>query len=223
MTELLSRFDAALTGVFSQPIVQLGLRAIGLYLVVLWLASAVWAYRDMRHRTESEIASYLAAGLIIAATPLFFPLAIVVYRIVRPPETLTEAWERRLSASAIEAQAEALQGCYGCGRRVDPEWLVCPNCGTKLHRVCADCGQMIDLDWIVCAWCGHELERPRGIPLEAPIPDALPAGRTLAPVPMGAGALATASSLGGAGAVPSQGAAGRSSRHPATTSGVGAR
>jgi len=220
MTELLSRFDAALSDVFNQPIVQLGLRAIGLYLVVLWLASAVWAYRDMRHRAESEVASYLAAGLIIGATPLFFPLAIVVYRIVRPPETLTEAWERHLSASAIEAEADALQGCYACGRRVDQEWLVCPTCGAKLHRVCADCGQLIDLDWIVCAWCGHEIERPGGVPLEAPLPEALPAGRPLAPVPMGAGTLATASSLGGAGAIPGQVAERRASP---TTSGVGAR
>jgi RNA polymerase subunit RPABC4/transcription elongation factor Spt4 len=221
MTELLSRFDAALSDVFSQPIVQLGLRAIGLYLVVLWLASAVWAYRDMRHRTESEVASYFAAALIVAATPLFFPLAIVVYRIVRPPETLTEAWERRLSASAIQAQAEALQGCYGCSRRVDPEWLVCPSCGTKLHRVCADCGQMIDLDWVVCAWCGHELERPKAIPLDAPVPEALP-GRMRAPVPMGAGTLAAASSLGG-GAIPGQGSPAGGSRPAPSTSGVGAR
>jgi RNA polymerase subunit RPABC4/transcription elongation factor Spt4 len=223
MTELLSRFDAALGDIFNQPIVQLGLRAIGLYLVVLWLASAVWAYRDMRHRAESEIASYLAAGLIVAATPLFFPLAIVVYRIVRPPETLTETWERRLSASAIEAEADALQGCYACGRRIDLEWLVCPTCGTKLHRVCADCGQLIDLDWVVCAWCGHELDRPGGRPLEAPIPEALPAGGGLAPVPMGAGALATASSMGGAGAIPSQSAGRGSSRQSPSTSGLGAR
>jgi RNA polymerase subunit RPABC4/transcription elongation factor Spt4 len=223
MTELLSRFDAALGDVFNQPVVQLGLRAIGLYLVVLWLASAVWAYRDMRHRAESEVASYLAAGLIVAATPVFFPLAIVVYRIVRPPETLTEAWDRRLDASALEAEADALQGCYSCGRRTDREWLVCPTCGAKLHRVCADCGQLIDLDWIVCAWCGHEIERPGGLPLEAPIPETLSAGRPLAPVPMGAGTLATAASLGATAAVPGEASPRPSSGRSPSTSGVGAR
>ena len=118
--------------IFSSPIVQLGIKAVGLYLVVLWLAAAVWAYRDMRNRSEMELVAYLAAALVVAFTPLFFPLAIVVYRIVRPPETLAEAWERRLSGSALEAQAEALQGCRTCGRRIDAEWLVCPGCGTRM-------------------------------------------------------------------------------------------
>jgi hypothetical protein len=182
MTELMSRFDGALADIFGQPIVQLGLKAVGLYLVVLWLAAAVWAYRDMRNRSEMELAAYLAAALIVGFTPLFFPLAIVVYRIVRPPETLAEAWERRLSGSALEAQAEALQGCCTCGRRIDAEWLICPDCGTKLHRLCAECGRLIELDWLLCAWCGHELERRAASPLEGPTPQPAPLGRPLAPV-----------------------------------------
>ena len=64
MTDLMSRFDAALGDIFSSPIVQLGIKAVGLYLVVLWLAAAVWAYRDMRNRSEMELVAYLAAALV---------------------------------------------------------------------------------------------------------------------------------------------------------------
>jgi len=218
MTDLMSRFDAALGDIFSSPIVQLGIKAVGLYLVVLWLAAAVWAYRDMRNRSEMELVAYLAAVLVVAFTPLFFPLAIVVYRIVRPPETLAEAWERRLSGSALEAQAEALQGCRTCGRRIDAEWLVCPGCGTKLHRLCAECGQLIELDWLLCAWCGHELERRPATPLEGPSPQPAPLGRPLAPVGIEVSTTSAAMS-----ALPSTPGPGRGAERAASASGAGAR
>ena len=43
-----------------------------IYLVLIWLGSAFWSYRDMRLRTSSAIAPYVAAVTIIIFTPVFF-------------------------------------------------------------------------------------------------------------------------------------------------------
>jgi RNA polymerase subunit RPABC4/transcription elongation factor Spt4 len=151
--QILKNFGDTVQGILDSPFVQVGIRAIALYVVLLWLGSAFWAFRDASRRTHNLFAPYAAGALIILATPLFFPFALILYAIVRPGETLLEAWERRM---AEEAAAEAVPLCFGCGRRTDPEWLACPSCGQRLHHRCAACGRLMGLDWNLCAWCGSE-------------------------------------------------------------------
>ena len=52
----------AIDGIVNNPIVQLGVRAVLVYVVLIWLASAWWAFRDMQHRTSNPIAPFLAAN-----------------------------------------------------------------------------------------------------------------------------------------------------------------
>jgi predicted RNA-binding Zn-ribbon protein involved in translation (DUF1610 family) len=151
--QLLAQFGTSVQGVLDAPAVQFALRAAALYLVLLWLGSAFWAFRDASHRTHNLLVPYVAGAVVVLATPVFFPFALVLYLIVRPGETLVEAWDRRM---AEEAAAEAVPLCAGCGRRTDPEWLACPSCGHVLHHRCATCGRLMALDWNVCAWCGTE-------------------------------------------------------------------
>src|SRR5438874_12810483 len=91
---------------FNSSFVQFSLKAIAIYFVVLWLAAAYWSFRDLQSRTDNPIAPYLAAALIVVATPLLFPFAIVVYRIVRPHERLGEVYERNLAEEALLAEVE---------------------------------------------------------------------------------------------------------------------
>lgn len=153
MEQLLSQFGSSVQGILDSTPVQVTLRAIALYVVLLWLGAAFWAFRDASHRTHNLLAPYAAGALVILATPLLFPFALILYAIVRPNETLVEAWERRL---AEEAAAEAVPLCPTCGRRADPDWLACPSCGQRLHHRCASCGRLMGLDWSLCAWCGAE-------------------------------------------------------------------
>ncbi len=157
MDQLLSQFGQEVQQVVDSPAVQFALRAAVLYLVLLWLGSAFWAFRDAGNRSRNLLAPYLAGALVVLATPLFFPLALVLYLIVRPGETLDEVWERRLTE---EAAAETVSHCAACGRRTDREWLACPTCGAALHHRCVACGRLMDLDWNLCAWCGSEPARP---------------------------------------------------------------
>lgn len=153
MDQIVKSFTDSLQGILDSPFVQVAIRAVALYIVLLWLGSAFWAFRDASRRTHNLFAPYAAGALVILASPLFFPFALILYAIVRPGETLVDAWERRM---AEEAAAEAVPLCAGCGRRTDPDWLACPSCGQRLHRRCAACGRLMGLEWNLCAWCGSE-------------------------------------------------------------------
>jgi RNA polymerase subunit RPABC4/transcription elongation factor Spt4 len=160
MEDILDTIGSTIGGFFENPIVQLAIQLIGVYVVILWLAAAYWAYRDMQLRTENPILPYLAAALIVLFTPVFFVFGIVVYRIVRPQERIGEVYERNLAEEALLAEVEAVKSCPGCTRRVNDEWIICPSCRTRLNRVCPSCGRLVGLDWSLCAWCGKDFERP---------------------------------------------------------------
>ena len=147
-------------GFLENPVVQLASQLIVIYVVLLWLGTAYWAFRDMQARTENPILPYFAAALIIFFTPLLFIFAVVLYLIVRPRETLAEVYERSLAEESLLAEVEKNELCPVCRDRVDADWLVCPNCRTRLHRVCPSCNRLAEPSWPLCAFCGREFERP---------------------------------------------------------------
>jgi RNA polymerase subunit RPABC4/transcription elongation factor Spt4 len=155
---------------FSSAIVQLVLYSTVLYLFVVWLAAAYWAFRDMHDRTENPVLPYLASGLILIATPFLFIFGVVVYRVIRPAERLGDVYERNLAEEALLAEVETIRTCRGCDRRVDDGWIICPWCRTRLNRVCPNCERLVGLDWTLCAWCGNDFERP--VLADRPLADA---------------------------------------------------
>jgi RNA polymerase subunit RPABC4/transcription elongation factor Spt4 len=160
MDQIFGEIGTALAGFIGSPIVQIALQAIAVYLIILWLAGAYWAFRDTQQRTENPILPYVAASFIIVFTPIFFPLAIFVYKIIRPHEKIGEVYERNLAEEALLAEVEAIKSCPTCARRVNDEWIICPTCRTRLNRVCPNCSRLVGLDWSLCAWCGKDFERP---------------------------------------------------------------
>src|SRR5918994_5356334 len=146
-------------GFLGNPIVQLASQLIVIYVVLLWLGTAYWAFRDMQARTENPILPYFAAALIIFFTPLLFVFAVVLYLIVRPRETLAEVYERSLAEESLLAEVEKNELCPVCRDRVDAEWLVCPNCRPRLHRVCPSCNRLAEPNWPLCAFCGTDFGR----------------------------------------------------------------
>src|SRR4051795_6519409 len=183
MDQILGEVGKALAGFFGSPVVQFVGYSIVAYLVVLWLASAYWVFRDMQQRTENAILPYLAASLVIVFLPVF-PLAIFVYKIIRPHEKIGEVYERNLAEEALLAEVEAIKSCPTCARRVNEEWIICPTCRTRLNRVCPNCSRLVGLDWSLCAWCGRDFERavpgfeaiapPRQAPAPTPEPSFTP-------------------------------------------------
>ena len=160
MQQILDPIAQFFQGLLGNPTIQLGFQLIGVYVIVLWLATAYWAYRDLTHRTANPVLPYLAAALIIVFTPVFFAFATIAYKIVRPSETLGEANERALAEESMLVDVEAQAHCANCQRRVERDWIICPTCRNRLRRVCPNCSRMVELDWTLCAWCGKDFERP---------------------------------------------------------------
>jgi RNA polymerase subunit RPABC4/transcription elongation factor Spt4 len=175
MDQILAQIGQTIGDFFSNPVIQFTLQLIGLYLVVLWLATAYWAFRDIQQRSANPLLPYLVAAGIILFTPAFFVFAVWVYKIVRPHEKIGEVWERNLAEEALLAEVEAIHHCPTCERRVNEEWIICPTCRTRLNRVCPNCSRLVGLDWSLCAWCGKDFER-REVGAAATI-ETLPSGR----------------------------------------------
>ena len=161
---MLENIDKALgdsiNSILGNQYVQWAIQAIVVYIILVWLLTAFWAFRDMQHRTTNPVAPYLAAGLIIAFTPFLFLFAVLLYRIIRPRETISESNERALAEEAILADIESRPHCANCSRAVQEEWIICPSCRNRLRRVCPNCCRLVELDWSLCAWCGKDFERP---------------------------------------------------------------
>ncbi len=149
---------------FANSIVQMALYALFAYMILMWMVAAYWAFRDMRDRSENPVLPFLATALIVLFLPFFFPLGVVLYRVIRPPERLGDVYERNLAQEALLSEVEAVKCCPGCDRRINADWIICPWCRSRLHRVCPNCERLVELDWSLCAWCGREFERPAETP-----------------------------------------------------------
>ncbi len=168
--DFLSGIGDAIGEFFASPLVQLAIQAIAVYFVLLWLAAAFWAFRDMQLRTANPILPYLAAVLIIILTPIFFIAGVIVYRIVRPQERIGEAYERGLAEEALLAEIESIEHCPTCHRKINDEWIICPTCRSRLKRVCPNCSRLVGTDWSLCAWCGRDFERREPVMAVGPMP-----------------------------------------------------
>lgn len=123
----------------------------GALLAALWLSLIIWTFRDMRLRSRDPFAQLLAA-LVVAALPA---VGILIYWILRPPETLAEAYERALEEEALLQEIEERPACPGCSRTVEPRWILCPHCHTRLRKRCPDCQELLELQWNLCPHCGN--------------------------------------------------------------------
>jgi RNA polymerase subunit RPABC4/transcription elongation factor Spt4 len=118
-------------------------------LVVFWLAMGVWTYRDMRARSRDALAQIFMALLVLV---LNLP-GLLAYLLLRPRETLSEAYERSLEEEALLQEIEQKPTCPGCKQRVQDDWQACPHCHTRLKRPCSRCGRMLELSWDLCPHC----------------------------------------------------------------------
>lgn len=122
----------------------------GAFIAALWFSLVIWTYRDVRSRARDPLARILA---VMVVALLFLP-GIVVYLILRPQRTLEQEYQNTLEEEALLQSIEDAPLCPGCGRRVKENWVVCPNCHTRLRKNCHQCGKLIELPWNLCPYCG---------------------------------------------------------------------
>ena len=126
-----------------------GLLAL-VYLVLLWAASVLWVYRDVRTRSEDA-----PTHLVAVAIAVIFPLVgLPIYFVLRPGETFIEAYDRRLEQDALLSELHAVHACPNCRRPVQDEFSLCAYCGTALKQPCGQCGRPLLTLWHNCPYCG---------------------------------------------------------------------
>jgi hypothetical protein len=136
---------------------------LGAFLAALWLSMVIWTFRDIRARSRDVFAQILAT-LVVAVLTL---PGLIIYVMVRPRETLAEAYERSLEEEALLQSIDERESCPGCGQRTDENWIICPYCQTRLKKHCHHCGQTLNLNWTVCPYCGTS-DRPVSMISSAP-------------------------------------------------------
>ncbi len=142
-------------------VVQIILAFVGAMTAGLWLALIIWTFRDMRSRSRDVFAQILAALLVAV---LFLP-GMVIYLVLRPKETLAEAYERSLEEEALLQGIEETLVCPGCAMRVQADFVVCPACHTKLKKSCQGCGRALNMRWSICPYCATPALG--GVPVQA--------------------------------------------------------
>lgn len=154
-------------------LLQLIIACLGAYIVAFTASLVMWTFRDIRSRSR-DIFAQLLATLMVA---VFNLPGLFLYYILRPKETLTEAYERELAEEALLQDIEEKQACPSCHHAVMPEYQLCPHCHTRLKKECQNCHELLHLKWNICPYCGHV---PTDVALTtSPPPVMLPAERVV--------------------------------------------
>ncbi len=124
------------------------------YIAALWFALIVWTYRDIEQRSRSVITQIFATLLSV----LFFVPGALLYLVLRPRDTLDEAFQRSLEEEYLLQDLEDLPRCHSCHRAIESDWVICPACHTELRHECPTCAHLVRVTWDICPYCATELE-----------------------------------------------------------------
>ena len=124
------------------------------YILALWVALAIWAYYDIRTRTNDILVQLFSVLLVLA----FNVFGLVLYLFLRPKETLAEANVLALEEESYLLESESWARCPNCQHRVEKDYMVCPMCQLDLRKRCTGCRNLADLRWNVCAYCGTPVQ-----------------------------------------------------------------
>ncbi len=125
-----------------------GLFAYGL---ALWFSLVIWTFNDVRARSQNIVTQLLGTSIVL----LFNVFGLLLYYIIRPKQTLAEAYEKSLEEETLLQEIENRHLCPNCNQRIQDDFLLCPSCFTKLRRQCHFCSHLLAPEWTLCPFCGR--------------------------------------------------------------------
>ncbi len=132
------------------------------YALVLWLSAVIWAYRDVRSRTDDQTSQIIAVVLVA----VFNVPGLLVYLVIRPHGTMEGLFERSIENEAMlhELQLSA-NACQSCRRPIEDEFVICPWCRIILREPCRNCSKAVRTSWLACPYCTADRVPPRPQPV----------------------------------------------------------
>ena len=141
-----------------ESIIARGLQVLlalgGAYLIATWFVLIVWTFRDIESRSKNVVTQVFSTLLAV----MFWIPGVLLYMILRPKETLDEAYQRSLEEEYLLQDLQELPLCPTCNHFVHDDWQLCPHCNTQIKEPCHSCGKLVDLRWDICPYCGEEQE-----------------------------------------------------------------
>ena len=141
-----------------------------IWALLLWLSIAIWVYRDIHGRTRDSLFQVVSVFIVLA----FFIPGLALYLMLRPQDTLEEAYARSLEEEALLRELGDEGSCPSCRRLTDKEFQYCPSCQTQLKDQCTKCERLLSFSWLACPYCGTS--RPGGAPAAEPALAQTPSG-----------------------------------------------
>ncbi len=127
----------------------------GAYLLALWFVLIIWTFRDIESRSRNVITQVVSTLLVV----LFYVPGFLLYWLLRPKETLDEAYQRSLEEEYLYQDLQELPLCPTCQHYVEDDYQICPHCNTQLKEPCHSCARLVDLQWSVCPYCAAPQHR----------------------------------------------------------------
>jgi RNA polymerase subunit RPABC4/transcription elongation factor Spt4 len=131
--------------------VSAALFVLGAYIFALYAGLIIWTFRDI-HARSRDVLGQIMATLLVA---VFTLPGLLIYVLVRPRTTLADTYERDLAEEALLKDLEQKRACPKCQRRVEADFIVCPNCKEQLKLRCISCERLLSPEWDICPYCGQ--------------------------------------------------------------------
>ena len=120
------------------------------FLAMTWLSLAFWTFNDSRTRSQNVVTQVIATLIVLPTGPF----GLFLYWILRPQQTLMEAYAHSLQEETLLQEIESQHLCPTCNAHIDNDFKLCPSCHTRLREECQHCHKLLVLGWEVCPYCG---------------------------------------------------------------------
>ena len=131
--------------------VQMAFTVCIVFLLILYVLSIVWVARDAYLRGAPWVVWTVVAIIPIAG--------VIAYCLMRPHMYRIDQDEQELEIALKQRQLQQYGECGNCGYPVQDDYVICPNCHTRLKNMCTNCSSALDPAWTVCPYCATQVAR----------------------------------------------------------------
>lgn len=135
-------------------------------LVIFWIVVLYWVWLDSGDRTSSHAARM---GYVLLTLLLFIP-GLIIYLLIRPPQTIEEIYWSDLERRYLKYETAELGDCPRCATQLFPGFTYCPNCRLLLKTKCPNCEVEMDKNYQFCPSCGYTMKKKSEVPVEEEVP-----------------------------------------------------